>query len=152
MHCLNARALRLIAVVGGLVVAAACGGSSTSSSVVAPTGTVTTETIMGTLNPPVGGVLQFNVHPFTVATAGGSINITLLSAGPPPTIQLGLGLGNPSSTGSCAIIPGFVITTAAGSTAQLPASGAPSGAFCVVVADVGNVLQPVSYTLTVAHT
>lgn len=131
----------------------ACGGSDSSPTVIsAPAATVTTETFMGTLNPPVNNVLDIKVHPFTVTTAGGAINITLVSAGPPPTIQLGLGLGNPSSTGACSFIPGFVITTAAGSTAQIPATGAPAGAYCVAVGDIGNVLQPVAYTITVAHT
>ena len=135
------------------ITAAACGGSNAASTVTAPTaGPIVTETFTGTLNPPVGGVFQANSHTFTVATGGGNINITLLSAGPPSTIQLGLALGNPSSTGACAIIAGFVVpSTPAGSTAQLPATGAPAGAYCVVVADVGNVLQPVTYTVTVAH-
>jgi hypothetical protein len=132
--------------------AAACGGSDNTSTVTAPTGTVSTETFTGTLNPPVGGVFQANIHSFTVTTAGGSINVTLVSAGPPPTIQLGLALGNPSSTGTCSIIPGFSQQTSAGSTAQISGAGAPAGAYCVAVGDVGNVLQPVSYTITVAHT
>jgi hypothetical protein len=130
---------------------AGCGGSSNPTTVTAPTGTLTTDTFNGTLNPPVNGQFQANVHTFNVTTGNGNITITLVSAGPPPTIQLGLGLGNPSSTGTCSIISGFTTQTAAGSTSQLGASGAPSGAYCVVVADIGNVLQPVSYTLTVAH-
>ena len=141
---------RILAVLA-LGATVACGGSSTSPTVVA-TGTVTTDTFTGTLNPPVNGVFQANIHPFTVNTGGGSINITLVSAGPPATIQLGMALGNPGATGTCSIIPGFVVQTAAGSTAQLPASGAPAGAYCVVVGDIGNVLQPVTYTVTVAHT
>jgi hypothetical protein len=132
--------------------AAACGGSDSSQSVVAPTGTVTTDTFNGTLNPPANNTFQANVHPFTINTGGGSINITLVSAGPPSTIQLGLGLGNPSATGTCSIISGFTAQTAAGSTAQISAAGAPAGAYCVVVVDVGNVLQTVTYTVTVAHT
>jgi hypothetical protein len=131
--------------------AAACGGSSDQTTVMEPTGTTTTDTFTGTLNPPVNGVFQVNVHAFTVATSGGTINITLVSAGPPPTIQLGLALGNPSSTGTCSIVPGFTTQAAAGSTAQLSAAAVPSGAYCVPVVDVGNVLQPVSYSLTVAH-
>lgn len=146
--------MKRLALVVLAAMAAACGGSSTAPSTIAtPVATVTTETFTGTLNPPVsGGALDIKVHTFTVTTAGGSINITLLSAGPPATIKLGLGLGNPSSTGACALLQGFVIETAAGSTAQIPASGAPAGAYCVVVGDTGNVLQPVTYTVTVAHT
>jgi hypothetical protein len=155
MRCERSRAAQFagaLALAASAAFAAACGGSSDPTTVTAPTGTVVTETFMGTLNPPVGGVFQTNVHPFTVTTAGGSINVTLVSAGPPSTIQLGLALGNPSATGTCSIIPGFVQQTAAGSTAQISGAGAPAGAYCAVVGDIGNVLQPVSYTITVAHT
>jgi len=143
--------MKRLAALLAAALAASCGGSDTAPTVIA-TATVTTDTFTGTLNPPVNNALQANVHNFTVTTAGGNINITLLSAGPPATIQLGLALGNPSSTGGCAIIPGFTAVTPAGSTAQLPASGAPAGSYCVVVGDVGNVLQAVTYTVTVAHT
>jgi hypothetical protein len=140
-----------IALAASTAFAAACGGSNNTATVTAPTGTLTTDTFNGTLNPPVNGVFQVNIHTFNVTTGGGNINITLVSAGPPSTIKLGLGLGNPSSTGTCSIISGFVTETPAGSTSQLGASGAPAGAYCVVVADTGNVGQTVNYTITVAH-
>jgi ABC-type glycerol-3-phosphate transport system substrate-binding protein len=140
-----------IALAASAALAAACGGSNNTTTVTAPTGTLTTDTFNGTLNPPVNGVFQANVNNFNVTTSGGTINITLVTAGPPPTIQLGIALGNPSASGTCSIIPGFSQQAAAGSTAQISASGAPSGAYCVVVGDIGNVLQPVSYTITVAH-
>jgi hypothetical protein len=155
MRCERSRTARFagaVALAASTALAAACGGSSDATTVTAPTGTVVTETFTGTLNPPVNGVLQANIHTFTVTTAGGSINVTLVSAGPPSTIQVGLGLGNPSSTGTCSFIPGFVQQTSAGSTAQISGAGAPAGAYCVAVGDIGNVLQPVSYTVTVAHT
>jgi len=147
----TARFAGVIVLATSAALGAGCGGSSNPTTVTAPTGTLTTDTFNGTLNPPVNGQFQANVHTFNIATSGGNITITLVSAGPPPTIQLGLGLGNPSSTGTCSIISGFTTQASAGSTSQLGASGAPSGAYCVVVADVGNVLQPVSYTITVAH-
>src|SRR6267154_2190367 len=131
------RRLALILVV--VVTAAACGGSTSAPTAIAtPAATITTDTFTGTLNPPANNVFDIKTHTFTVTTAGGNINITLLSAGPPATIKLGLALGNPSSTGVCALIQGFVIETAAGSTAQIPASGAPAGAYCVAVGDTGN--------------
>ena len=155
MRCERSRTAQFagaVALAASAALAAACGGSSDPTVVTAPTGTVVTETFMGTLNPPVNGAFQANVHTFAVTTAGGSINVTLTAAGPPSTIQLGLGLGNPSATGTCSLIPGFTQQTAAGSTAQISGSGAPAGAYCVVIGDIGNVLQPVSYTITVAHT
>jgi hypothetical protein len=144
--------MKRLAVIALAAAAAACGGSSSSPSPVVTNATVTTETFTGTLNPPANGVGDSKVHSFTVNTGGGSINVTLVSAGPPATIQVGLALGNPSSTGSCSIIPGFSLQTAAGSTAQIPATGAPAGAYCVAIFDVGNILQPITYTITVAHT
>jgi hypothetical protein len=132
------------------IAVAACGGSSNTTPVVAPTGTVSTETFTGTVPLPVAGVLQSDVHNFTVAV-GGSLSVTLVSAGPPPTIIMGLGIGNPSSTGTCAFLSGGTTTTSAGSTAQLSGPVA-AGTYCVAVVDIGNELQPVAYTVTVAHT
>ena len=139
--------MKRLAVIALAAVAAACGGSSTAPSTVVANATVTTETFNGVLQP--NGT---NVHLFTVNSGGGNINIDLVTAGPPSTITLGLALGNPSTTGTCSIIPGFSLQTPPGSTAQLPASGAPAGAYCVVVGDVGNVGSTVTYTVTVAHT
>jgi|SRR5580765_2435744 hypothetical protein len=143
-----------LALAASAAFAAACGGSSSDpATVTTPTGTVVTDTFTGTLNPPVNGTMQTNVHTFTVTTGGGSINVTLVSAGPPATIQVGLGLGNSGATGTCSFIPGFVVSpTSAGSTAQISGAGAPAGAYCVAIGDIGNVLQPVAYTITVAHT
>ena len=133
-----------------LAAAGACGGSSATTSVVAPAGTVSTETFMGTVNPPVAGVLQQDIHNFTVTVAG-SVSVTLVSAGPPATITMGLALGNPGAGGICAFLSGGTTTTIAGSTAQLSGT-LPAGAYCVDVVDIGNVLQPVTYVVTVAHT
>ena len=145
--------MKRLAVIALAAAAAACGGSSTSSpSTVVANATVTTETFTGTLNPPVNGVFDLKSHNFTVTSGGGNINITLVSAGPPSTIKLGVGLGNPSTTGTCSLIPGFSVETAASTTAQIPASGAPAGAYCVAVGDTGNVGTTVTYTITVAHT
>jgi hypothetical protein len=135
--------------------AAACSGSSSdTSSVLAPTatGTVSTETFTGSVLPPVAGVAQVDVHNFTITVGGGSLNVTLVSAGPPSTITMGLGVGNPSSTGTCSFLTNGAISTVAGSTAQLTGTNFSAGTYCVAVFDVGNVLQPVTYTVTVAHT
>jgi hypothetical protein len=129
----------------------ACGGNSSNTSALpAPSGTVVTDTFTGTVALPVAGVLQVDVHPFTVAVAG-SISITLTAAGPPATITMGLGVGNPAADGSCSFLSGGTTQTPAGSTAQLSGSVA-AGTYCVAVGDIGNALQPISYTVTVAHT
>jgi hypothetical protein len=146
MKRLTAAGLALVLVAA----AAACGGADTSPSNLTPSGTVVTETFNGTVPLPVAGVLQADIFNFTVKVAG-SLNITLTAAGPPPTITMGLALGNPSSTGTCSILSGGSTTTAAGSTAQLSGT-VEAGTYCVAVIDIGNALQPIAYTVTVAHT
>ena len=133
-----------------MAAAGACGGADSSSDIVAPSGTVVTDTFTGTVPLPVNGVPQADVHNFTVTVAG-NISITLVSAGPPPTITMGLAVGNPSSTGTCSLLSGGTTATSAGTTAQLSGSAA-AGAYCVAVIDLGNALQPITYTVTVAHT
>ena len=102
MHLLRVRALRLIGATGGAaamaIVLAACGGSSGSSnSITAPSAVVTTDTFTGTVDP--GGT---KVHTFTVTTPG-AVSITMTAAGPPATISMGLGIGNPNSAGNCGL-------------------------------------------------
>ena len=68
---------------------AACGGASgDNSAITAPTGTMVTDTFTGTV--PVGGL---DFHNFTVTT-GGTVNATLVAAGPPPTITMGFAIGH----------------------------------------------------------
>jgi hypothetical protein len=97
----------------------------------------------------VGGV---DSHNFSITSGGNSISVTLVSAGPPATITMGLGVGTPSSTGACSILTNGAVQTPAGTTAQLNGTGFAAGTYCVVVGDIGNALQPITYTVTVAHT
>jgi hypothetical protein len=124
---------------------AACGGSSDPSVVTAPTGTVVTDTFNGTVQP--GGA---SVNNFTVTVAG-SVSVTLVSATPPATIAMGLGIGNPSATGTCSFLTNGTTVTQSGTVAQLSGTVA-AGAYCVAVVDVGNAAGPITYTVTVAHT
>jgi hypothetical protein len=135
----------VLAMAGALGMATACGGSSSNtSSVLAPTGTLVTDTFSGTVQP--GGV-DFN--PFTITT-GGTVNVTLVSAGPPPTITMGLGIGTPSA-GTCVLLSGASTAATASSTAQLTGT-LSAGSYCVEVLDVGNAAGPIAYTVAVAHT
>ena len=141
---------RMAGFAGALLAAAtvvnACSGSgSNSSSALAPSGTLVTDTFSGTVQP---GGLDF--HTFTVTT-GGTVSITLLTAGPPATITMGLAIGTPSSTGTCALLSGGSTLATAGSTAQLTGTVA-AGSYCVEVVDVGNAAGPIAYSLTAAHT
>ena len=140
--------MKRLVVVLAAVVAAACGGSSDTQSVVAPTGTVVTDTFSGTA--PVGTAQDPVLHTFTVQTAG-TVNATMTAAGPPSTITMGVGIGNPTATGTCALISGGSVAATAGTTAQLTGT-IGAGSYCVIVFDIGNALQPVAYTVAVAHT
>jgi hypothetical protein len=141
---------RLTAVGAALMLmTAACGGGD-ATPIVTPSGTVVTDTFSGSVPLPIAGVLQADIHNFTVTVAG-SLNVTLTAAGPPPTITMLLAIGTPSSTGNCSILPSGSTQVAAGTTAQLSGT-VEAGTYCVAVGDVGNALQPIAYTVTVAHT
>ena len=150
MRCERLRTVQFagaIAIAASTAFAAACGGGNSSSNVTAPTGTVTTETFNGTVQP--GGS---DSHNFTVAVAG-SVSITLVSTAPQTTLTMGLGVGTPSATGTCSFLSGGTTLTPAGSTAQLTGTLNP-GTYCVAVVDQGNIAPGVTltYTVTVAHT
>ncbi len=126
--------------------AVACGGSSDPVSVVAPSGTVVTETFTGVVQ-----VNQQSSNTFNITTPG-TLSVTLVSTSPQTTLMMGLGIGNPGTGGVCSFISGGTTTTAAGATAQLSGTIPVSGAYCVAVADIGNAAGPITYTVTVAHT
>ena len=126
---------------------AACGGSSTAPTTVSTNATVTTETFTGTVQP-----LATNVHTFTVTTPG-AVSVTMTAAGPPPTIQMGLGIGNPNTAGNCIFLSGGTTTAiASATTPQLSGNLTASGAYCVAIGDIGNAAGPITYSITVSHT
>jgi|SRR5262245_27344288 len=104
---------------------------------------LTTETFSGSV-----AVGSSDFHTFT-ATQGGTVSVTLNTAGPPATIYMGLGIGTPSSS-TCALLSGATADTQAGTTSQLSGT-LDAGTYCVEVFDVGNETIPVNYSVTVAH-
>ena len=116
--------------------------SSTTTPVAAPT---VTEQFNGTL--PVSG---FRFYSFSIAV-NGTVNVTLKSVtgtNVPSTIQLGLGIGQPSGP-DCAAT---VTATAASTFAAPQATGVfGPGTFCVRVFDVGNLAAPATFAITIAH-
>jgi hypothetical protein len=77
----------------------------------------------------------------------------MTQAGPPPTITMGLGIGNPDNSGNCIFISGGVTNQAvAGTTPQLQGTLTVSGAYCVAIGDIGNAAGPITYAITVSHT
>jgi len=143
--------MKRLAVLLAAALAASCGGSDTAPTQIA-TATTTTETFTGTVQPPINGVGQFDSHNFTVTSAG-TVTVTLTAAGPPPTIKMGVGVGNPNAAGVCAVAASSAVEVAASTTTPaLQGTVGSTGTYCVVVFDTGNVLQPVTYSVTVVHT
>jgi hypothetical protein len=140
------RRLGIVLLAAGSI-STACGDEASPAS---PTDTAplrSTETYGGTIG--VGGE-QF--YSFTVTSAG-TTDITLLSvrsagvATSTLNTTLGLGLGTPAGT-DCAL--SSAIRTTPGLTAQLTVSTSPS-TYCVKVADVGNLVGAVDYTVRILH-
>lgn len=131
------------------VLAIGCGQTtdttSSTTSTTAPATTPTTENFTGTV--PVGGSA---VHSFNILLANGQLNVILTAAGPPPTIQMGLGVGSYSAP-TCTLFQNGSVIVPAGATAQLAGTATSAGTYCVQVSDVGNQSAPVTYAVTVIH-
>jgi hypothetical protein len=130
------------------IAAAGCSSDDTSSSSTAltttPTVGLTTDNFSGTVQPG-----SSDTHSFTVVLTNTALSLDMTTAGPPATIQMGLGLGQ-TVAGTCQLIAGAFGTFQASTVPQL--SGAiGSGAYCVMVYDVGNQTAPITYTLAVQH-
>jgi hypothetical protein len=123
-------------------IALACAACSDPAAPPAPSvsGATVTDTFSGTLT--VGGS---NFHPVTVQQVSRFL-VTLTSVAPAAALGISVGtLGNgicaPLSS-SPAVVPG--------GTAALSGT-ALAGSLCVTVFDVGNLVEPVTYTISVAH-
>jgi len=111
------------------------------SSPAAPSKEQVTDTLTGTLN-----ATNTNVHTFT-ATGSGDIILTLDRLDPTPTITIGIGLGTVSN-GSCSLQ--FANETFRVGTVWTNGVGS-AGSYCVAVYDIGNLTQPVTYSITLVH-
>jgi hypothetical protein len=115
--------------------------SSTTPTAAEPT---TTEEFTGTV-----GVGASKFYSFTTTTYG-TINLTLTAVSGsfvPPTVMLGLGLGQPAGT-DCTT--STTSNTAAGSTVHVTGNYDP-GVYCAKVTDIGNLFAPASFTVTIAY-
>ena len=121
--------------------AAACSDPS-----LPPTPTPAVPTIVDTFT---GTLLQFgtNSHPFSVQQVGGiKISVTSID----PSAAVGIGIGTPSTaSGSCIVLS--QVTSVASAGVQISGNATLTGNFCVAVSDVGNLVEPVTYTITVLH-
>jgi hypothetical protein len=114
---------------------AGCGSNSSTS----PTSTVT-EHFTGTLAAGAS-----DTHTFTVGQDG-TVIVTLDSLTPQSSITVGLGLGNYANN-TCTL---FSYSQSA--KVASPESGSlTAGPYCVVIFDVGNVVDSDSYSISVEH-
>ena len=86
---------------------------------------------------------------FTV-TQLGQVDITLTKTDPLATIILGLAITQ-TSGGQCIPTQLAFNNNASASTAPQISGTADVGAYCVSLYDIGNVADPVNYTITVTH-
>jgi hypothetical protein len=138
---------RCFAVVLVLASAACSGGSPspTMPSSNAPPLAPKSETFSGTVS--VGGN---DSHSFAVVLSNGQLTVDLTAVGPPSTISMGVGIGQPAN-GVCTLFTNGFIVTQAGPTAQLSGNNVDAGTYCVMVYDAGNQVAEVTYSVTVTH-
>jgi len=141
--------VRLVPAIAAAIAIAGCSsGGSTGGGITIPT-PVLAENFTGTVD--IGGS---DFHPFN-ATANGTLNVTLTSAGPPATIFMGVGIGTPtaataSAPAGCTLLANASVAVPAGTSPQLSGTIAP-GSYCVSVFDVGNQTAQITYAVTVSH-
>jgi hypothetical protein len=131
---------RFLAVVLGLSVCAAGCSDPPAPLTPTPAPPTLTETFTGQLL-----VLGSNSHTFTVQQIGG-LQVTINGITPPAAI--GVAVGTPSGA-TCLAIQN--LTAVANPTAQISGTATITGSFCVSVYDVGGLVEPVNYTITVRH-
>jgi hypothetical protein len=105
---------------------------------------VATEEFLGTVS--VGGTAFYS---FTVEQ-NGTVRITLASvsgANVPGSVWLGLGIGAPAGE-DCATTTS--LNTQAGSSPQISGTYGP-GIYCARVYDIGNLIAPARFTITIDH-
>jgi hypothetical protein len=122
---------------------AGCGNSQSTTAPSTTTTSPTTDTFASIVY--MGGAVT---RSFTVSQAG-TVSATLVSAAPPSTIVVGLGVGIPLLNGTGCLLNRSV-NTAAGPAARVETAVDP-GVYCVQIFDVGNITAPVSFTIDIVH-
>ncbi|MCU1386209.1 MAG: hypothetical protein JWL71_4906 [Acidobacteria bacterium] len=129
----------LLAVLGVALVSAGC------ADPIAPAApTVALPTIAETFSDTLL-VAGTNTHIFNVTTVG-AVKVTLNSV--VPGASVGLGVGTPS-LGSCIVIDHVV--SVADQAALLSGTATVPGQYCVIIQDIGNLVEPAVYTINVLH-
>ena len=134
------RLIRYLICVALVGVLAACSDDPTTPTNPTPAPTVT-ETFSGTVNRN-GAV----THNFTTE-ASGTTTVTLTTLGPDSALIIGMSLG--TSNGSTCTL---VITKDNATQGTVVTGGVSSlGSLCVRIYDVGNIVDPITYEITVVH-
>jgi hypothetical protein len=129
------------AALGVLLLTSACSDPLLPAAPVPAFPTVS-EAFTGTLGPQ-----STNTHQFAVTQVGG-VKVTLLDV--EPSAAIGIGIGTPSSaTASCLVASSTLAV--AGTSVLLSGTATVTGNFCISVSDVGNLVEPVTYSITVIH-
>ena len=132
---------RLVLLVALCLPAGACSSSDTPTTTTSPTPTTFTDTFSGTLNQNGAGT-----YPFTVQTAG-TVTATLTAIGQDSAPKIGVSLGTWNGTSCQTVIANDGATVGA----QVIGSVTSAGLLCVRVYDIGNVNDPLTYTVQVVH-
>jgi hypothetical protein len=131
----------LVVVLSATLLTAAC-SDPTPPAAPTPVPPTITETFTGTLT-----LSGNNSHPFTVSQVGG-LRVSLIGVSPPAAV--GIGIGTPSTaTGTCTVLAN--LTAVGDPGVQISGTATIAGGFCLAVFDVGNLVESVSYTITVLH-
>ena len=134
--------LKLAVLLAAALSAAACGDDSTPTSPTTPEPTAVTDTFNGTLSRNGASSFPFNV------SAAGFVYATLTSVTDASTaVGLSLGTWN-TSTSACTVV---LANDAAVQGTTVTGSVTGIGQLCVRVYDVGRVVDPLDYQLTVVH-
>jgi hypothetical protein len=91
-------------------------------------------------------VLGSNLHPFNVTTLGG-VKVSLTSLA--PSAAVGLGVGTPNGIGGCTLLDH--VETVASPSILLSGTATVPGGYCVMIYDLGNLVEPTVYTINVLH-
>jgi len=120
----------------------ACGDDAPQSpaSPTDPVPTTVTETFSGTLT--VNGAATF---PFS--TLAGTVTANLTSLGPDSTLAISMSLGTWSGT-VCQIV---LANDAAVQGSTVVGTASTASSLCVRVLDVGNLVEPLPFVVTVVH-
>jgi hypothetical protein len=133
----------LAGIVAFTLVAAACSDNTptTPTTPITPTTPTVTDTFTGTLTKNGASTFGFS------ANAAGYIYAALTSVAD-TSVAVGLALGTLNSAGACAIV---IANDAAVQGTTVTGSATAAGNLCARVYDVGNVVTPLAYQITVTH-